>query len=282
MNKKVSIIYHNDLDGKASAAIVYNHENNSGVSITLFPMQYGDNIEEAKFYDSDIIYILDFSFNPKYMESLLKIKDKIIWIDHHKSLLDGRYENVIKKFKGIINTQYCGAYLTWQYLCRNAKIPIAIQYIDDWDCRKQNSNKTLLFKYGSDAIDLFPSNDNWKLLLFNWKNFGHIVFDYGEIILSYVKNINQEKLKQNGFECYYDNIKCFALNGDTSSSIFDNYRKKYDICILFYFTGKIWTIKMFSDKIDVSQIASKYHGGGHTGAAGFISNYLPTFLKLCK
>jgi nanoRNase/pAp phosphatase (c-di-AMP/oligoRNAs hydrolase) len=43
----------------------------------------------------------------------------------------------------------------------------------------------------------------------------------------------------------------------------------------FSFDGDEWIISLYSRNIDVSEIAKKYGGGGHKGAAGFHCKDLP-------
>ena len=45
----------------------------------------------------------------------------------------------------------------------------------------------------------------------------------------------------------------------------------YDILIGFSYDGEKWTYSLRSEKADCSELASKYGGGGHKGAAGFNS-----------
>ena len=61
------------------------------------------------------------------------------------------------------------------------------------------------------------------------------------------------------------------------SEAFGDRMKNYDICLSFAYLGDSWTVGLYSDDkgIDVGKIAVKYGGGGHKGAAGFVSNNLP-------
>ena len=58
----------------------------------------------------------------------------------------------------------------------------------------------------------------------------------------------------------------------SSESFKDIYtEEKYDLMIAFLFNGKIWTISLYSTKIEIdcSVLAKSMGGGGHKGAAGF-------------
>jgi nanoRNase/pAp phosphatase (c-di-AMP/oligoRNAs hydrolase) len=47
----------------------------------------------------------------------------------------------------------------------------------------------------------------------------------------------------------------------------------------FVFDGEQYTVSLYSKTVDVSEIAKKYGGGGHKGAAGFQCKKLP-FMKM--
>lgn len=49
---------------------------------------------------------------------------------------------------------------------------------------------------------------------------------------------------------------------------------EYDLLIGFSFDGYRWSYSLRSEKVDCSQIAKKFGGGGHRGAAGFSTTIL--------
>ena len=82
---------------------------------------------------------------------------------------------------------------------------------------------------------------------------------------------------------HLEGYKAFALNlGLCNSEYFKSVDNgTYDLLIPFSFDGDEWIISLYSRNIDVSEIAKKYGGGGHKGAAGFHCKELP-FCKLQK
>ena len=50
--------------------------------------------------------------------------------------------------------------------------------------------------------------------------------------------------------------------------------EEYDMFIGFSYNGKSWNYSLRSTKVDCSQIAMKYGGGGHKGASGFSTDEL--------
>ena len=55
---------------------------------------------------------------------------------------------------------------------------------------------------------------------------------------------------------------------------FNPNEEEYDMFIGFSYNGKGWNYSLRSTKVDCSQIAMKYGGGGHKGASGFNADKL--------
>ena len=74
----------------------------------------------------------------------------------------------------------------------------------------------------------------------------------------------------------FEGYKCFAMNLAMISS--DHFKsvneEEYDMFIGFSYNGKSWNYSLRSTKVDCSQIAMKYGGGGHKGASGFSTDEL--------
>jgi nanoRNase/pAp phosphatase (c-di-AMP/oligoRNAs hydrolase) len=79
-----------------------------------------------------------------------------------------------------------------------------------------------------------------------------------------------------GYETEFEGMKCWAINrGRISSDRLGDRISKYDALLPYLHDGKQFTVSMYSQKVDVSEIAKKYGGGGHKGASGFQCNALP-------
>lgn len=63
----------------------------------------------------------------------------------------------------------------------------------------------------------------------------------------------------------------------------DYHKDGYDGCACFHFNGTHWCFSLYNDngKVDCSQIAKRYGGGGHKGAAGMIVD-LETFKSIVQ
>lgn len=102
---KILIIHHNDRDGYASAAIVYNAIANDHANIELSEQNYtkscNDILNVSDAYTYEKIYIVDYSISTDEDATWLININKntnVCWIDHHESSID-----MEKKYPEILN-----------------------------------------------------------------------------------------------------------------------------------------------------------------------------------
>ena len=95
-------------------------------------------------------------------------------------------------------------------------------------------------------------------------------------INAYRTNYYARKLNKYGFETVFEGHRCLAINQKDNSEIFADKRTMYPLCVIFQTDGKRWYYTVYSSDphIDCSLIAARYGGGGHKGAAGFVTKEL--------
>jgi len=257
----MKIFYHNDLDGRCAGAIVNLFFKNDPDQIEFIELDYKDKVPVERILVNERVIIVDFSFKPEVMEKVLEITDEIVWIDHHKTAFEYKYS---------------GCELAWIFYYPNIVIPRAIQLIGDRD--------KWAWKFGKETaevnqgIKLYPHQPMdiiWDALLKPDASLLKIRVA-GEICIKYRDQFCCDYADSYGFETEYEGYRCFAMGLYMfGSEAFGDRMDKYDICLSFVFDGKRWTVGLYSKTIDVSQIAKKNGGGGHTGAAGFVCDDLP-------
>jgi hypothetical protein len=99
-----------------------------------------------------------------------------------------------------------------------------------------------------------------------------------------VPNVDLETLKN--AQGTYLPYKFICINKERFNPInfgIDYHKDGYDGCACFHFDGKVWKFSLYNDnsKVDCSQIAKQYGGGGHFSASGFILNQ-EQFNKYCE
>jgi len=280
MEKKVVVFYHSgDLDGDASAAILYRHLKEQ--SVILIGVEYGASIDEiALTKDADIVYVVDFTFEPFDRMIELSKATNLIWIDHHKSSVEAVKRNENISFKGsLVENTKSAAYLSWEYFNPNLEVPYAIKQISLFDTWYHNNNEEILNFYdGLEATcKMNPLDDIWNRLFKNRddRELENKIIDKGKIIRDYNILKHKEYASEHAFETEFEGYKAIVLNIGIPGSIKFNSvwdGSKYDIMIGFSRRkNHIWKISLYSDKkhIDCSAICKKYGGGGHKSAAGF-------------
>jgi oligoribonuclease NrnB/cAMP/cGMP phosphodiesterase (DHH superfamily) len=287
-------LYHIDEDGRASAFWVRKLARHyDGYEQELIPINYGMEFPFESIQKDEQIYIVDYSIMPKEMERLLEITKDITWLDHHASAIK-RYENFdCSRIKGLRYDGIAGCMLTYCYLkhmtdggvgevkefdiSMTKDAPMFTKYIADFDVWKFEYTSTKAFEMGLQLLDLDPSkHSSFDRMLANNGNMEHDIIENGRILLQYRDNWSKEYCKHKGFEVEFEGYKCFAINLAMVTS--DNFNSvdqdKYDIFIGFSFDGTSWSYSLRSTKVNVFEIAMKYGGGGHPGAAGFNTDEL--------
>lgn len=268
--------YHNDADGRCAGAIVYKYYEtckDDKYGYKYIEVDYATTIDTDQIQLNETIVIVDFSFKPEVMEEVLKVTRNIVWIDHHKTAFEYKYS---QELNGIRNVNYSGCELAWKYFFPKKPIPRGVELIGDRDKWAWRLDATAKFNEGLKLHPHQPQDLIWDKILKDDSETLSLLCGTGETCLRYRNMICEDYCNKYGFELEFKGYKCFAagihmFGSETFGERFD----KYDICISFEFNGKNWIISLYSKEIDVSEIAKKYGGGGHTKASGFTSKKLP-------
>ncbi len=268
--------YHkSDLDGHCSGQLILNKY----PECEMIGVDYKDSIYNFKINKGETIFIVDFRFPIEEMFELNKIAN-VYWIDHHKSSID-EADSVGFTASGdqLLEIGKAGCELVYEYL--HDKIPEkdSVVYLlgryDVWD--NSSSENILPFQYGMRQTDTFPGSKIWDVV-FNTDITNEII-STGKTIIYYENYQNKIYAKSMSYEAMFEGYRAIVVNKPMSNSqVFDSIYdpNKHDIMIVFGYKKPDFKYSIFCNKpeIDVSIIAKKYGGGGHTGASGFYSKDL--------
>jgi oligoribonuclease NrnB/cAMP/cGMP phosphodiesterase (DHH superfamily) len=290
----MKVFYHSDNDGKCAGFWVKELATPDEKYDTEFiKMDYNIDFPFETIKPNETVYIVDYSISTEEMDKLFNITTNIIWIDHHKSAIE-RYENYDKEIKGLRYDGIAGCMLTYCYLKHmtdrgNGEVksfssemtedaPEFTKLIADYDVWTfEYGDKTRAFEKGFTLFLHEPEDEIWDDLLTESDLFNNTtltlsnIISSGKTIIEYRKNMMRDYCEKKGFEAVLDGNKCFAVNMammGTDDFIIPNV-EDYDILISFSFDGMNWNYSLRSTKIDCAELAMKYGGGGHKGAAGF-------------
>jgi oligoribonuclease NrnB/cAMP/cGMP phosphodiesterase (DHH superfamily) len=269
--------YHNDLDGHCAGAIVYKYTKGEPFR-EFIEMDYHKPFPFDQIQKGEKVFIVDFSLpTPEDFIKLLDITEYVWWIDHHKSALE-KHASVESRLMGMRSMDQAGCELTYLTFYGIDPIPEVVKLIGDYDVWAfKYGSRTRNFQSGARLYNTKPDSGIWDI----WLDIEYVPVDEieaGGIIEEYKSNFYKEYLEVWSFPVVFEGYKALCCNmGSTGSLLFESQANKYDIVIPCVFTGSVWKVSLFSSNpdIDCSELAKKYGGGGHKGAAGFYVEDLP-------
>lgn len=276
-------IYHNDLDGRCSAAIVgkMHRERELEGSLEFISVDYKDT-DNVRFMDTlyaaiedEIVAIVDFSFKPDIMAKIRELASSIIWIDHHVTAKDYPYQD-LPGLRCFENKKYAGCELTWMHFYPLNDPPEVVRMIGDYDKWALLIPESKPFHEVMKTVNTSPDLPIWDQLFCMDQNVKENMVKSGRLIMRYRDNYCRGLCNSFGYETMLDGVEAYACNQAMfGSGGFGEKFDQYPICIAFIYDGFRFTVSLYSATVDVGVIAKKYNGGGHKGAAGFICMQLP-------
>lgn len=279
-------IYHNDMDGRCAGALIahfvghHNPDDFIEVSYKEFPIDHISKFET--------VYIVDYSFTPTtahYLKKLIEdMQCYVIWIDHHTSsinLADNPEFTWVKCIPGVRDEHLSGAGLVWAYFTSQnysdpEQLPLFVQLVDDYDRWVYRlGDTTNYFKLGLETRKFDALDYVWKELRTSPESI-HNIIGVGRIIKQYIDKDNAVYLNSYGYESIIDDTPCYVVNKRTNSWIFGDKINEYPIVAIWVFDGVRYQYSLYSvdESVNCAEIAERYGGGGHKGAAGFQSDEL--------
>lgn len=282
---KVCLYHGADLDGISSAAIIkYKYP-----ETCLYPMDYDVPFDlDSVIEEGDDIYIVDFTLSPFSKMVELSKKYNLIWIDHHDTSIRDHEEYVRsggEPIEGIRSTDKAACELTWEYIFPETRTPYSIWLLGRYDVWDQQSSESITpFQYGMLLGYQSPNSRMFWDNVFTANRDGSFIqnmISSGKTIIKYREKLNKALCKGQSFKSELEGHSCVCINRALcGSSVFDSVWNpdEYDMMLVFYICNRgLWNVSLYTDKegVHVGNIAKKYGGGGHEGAAGFSCKILP-------
>ena len=258
------------------------------------------------------IYILDlpvdrvfgFRFEDSVTAKVIAegLKDRIIWIDHHKSSIE-THNPSIPGYR-IDGVAACRLAWQWFYLhvergtsmsCmptleefveRGIREPWAVRLAGEYDIWDKRDPNAELFQHGLRSEELYPVT--WDALLScEMEDEATVVrlLNQGRALQFARANEYRDVITQQGFDVRFEGLTFLACNShelDIRSHLFEaGIQPHHDALLGFTFNGKSkdWRVSMYhapgKEHHDLSVIAKANGGGGHRGACGFRAAKLP-------
>jgi len=280
----VALTHGRDLDGIASAAIIYRFSKIRNYKCKLYfsePYNLSENLEKILLYEKvfDELVIADIGLNREISSVIIsllrRVKERnvlIKWFDHH--IWDDDLVESIRKIVDLlkVDSRFCAAELVQiNLLPRDSiarRIALLARDMDFWLKKDELSVKiSKIIRSGNvsknEIIEKLSEGIFWD------KGFQEI---YDKLSV-FEKEIIEKALKNT--ETYYiKKLKVAFVKGKAPAGLIADTlaEKNYDIIVVISPTGKI-SLRRGKESINLVPIAKKLGGGGHPYAAGAMLNY---------
>ena len=198
---------------------------------------------------------------------------EVIWIDHHKTAIEALAD--LSDLPGVRDLDEAACVLTWQFFFPDQAIPVAVRYIGDRDVWRFAYEQTAAFGEALFQEHTQPSNDAlWTPLLDGDAETVRRLIERGEILHRARMKQVKRLVRRDAFEVLWEGHRTLVINSRGSGELGHAMcQEGYEVAYCYvdrYHNGRVLTkIALFSEAIDVAEIASRFGGGGHPGAAGF-------------
>ena len=278
----IKCFYHSaDFDGICSAAIV----KRKYPEADLYPIDYGQDFPWGDIRHDDTVIMVDFCLSPfDRMIKLQKLCEEFIWIDHHETALNHKKD---RSFSGVQVRDFMAACeLTWEYFFPSEPIPTAVKYLGRYDVWDTGDIAYMHYQYGirSGYLIRNPTSVLWRYLLDETdmgKGMNRKFLEIGRYIYDYVRVEAERYAARYAISVKFLHYNAITLNrGNVNSTVFNSvYNSDRHHLMIAYckLPSRLWSVSLYTthDHVHCGEIASRYGGGGHKGAAGFQCRDLP-------
>ncbi|MCZ7564467.1 MAG: hypothetical protein M5U08_12420 [Burkholderiales bacterium] len=266
MNKEPLVVYHDCCDdGFCAAWVAWKR---FGRKADFLPSFYGAPAPDVS---SRTIYVLDFSFTREEMKRLIATGNRVILLDHHKSALQelGPDQDEFGRpgvdFQFEFDMDRSGAMMAWDHFYPGTDAPMLVRYVEDRDLWRRRLPNVDEFTMG---LRSFPrSFDLWNRI-----EPEKLIAD-GTPILRFVRR-HVEQLCDHAYSWRIDRHVVPTANSPQAFAVDVAAKLSEDAPFgaAYYDTldQRVFSLRSYGpDRVDVSEIARRYGGGGHIHAAGF-------------
>ncbi len=278
-----SVYYQNSIDGRCAAAIA----GQALHTCYMLPTNFGYQPNFSKLRFGEKLYLLGVLWDSNAMLECIR-NYKFVYIDHHES---SKKDYKYVKMHGsncIQDTAVSTSVLTWKYFFPDDPVPKAVQLISDYTLGNFNDPGTVEFMEGLNTVHTYPNDDIWPNLFKATDDLPiKLIQERGKEIIEYNNNLNSRILRQGVYETELLGYKCLAINYRSfSHQFFKEYTdqmpdqgKSIDLFLMYSFRGfdGQYKVTVFSnnDKLNLTEILPKVHGGGQAKVGAFSCEDLP-------
>jgi oligoribonuclease NrnB/cAMP/cGMP phosphodiesterase (DHH superfamily) len=275
------VIYHHPCpDGSGAALAAYKYFKEKEKIIKFI----GANYNKVKLREEDIInknvLLCDFSYKKPILLDIISKAKNLLIIDHHKSAQED-LKDIPDKYK-IFDMSHSGAHLVFKYFFPNEKIPLLINYIEDFDIftkKLEHINKYSAWITSFDinylVLEKYLDDD---LFLNTLITEGTALEQKDLYLISKLANYSSCKFQRVNNKLFF----IIYLNSNISKSELGNQvlsKFQYaDFSAIYnindYENSTVFSLRSSNINHDCSEVAVALGGGGHRNASSVSVNYV--------
>lgn len=243
----------------------------------IIPVSYSGTVPDLA-VDDDVI-IVDFSYSPETMRKIAESVRSLLWIDHHETAAP--VQDVLRGLpscKFVFDLSASGAMLCAKYLNEtDERILQLVAYVNDRDLWRHELPDTHEVSAGLRMVPTTFQAWNEAVadpnMLHNLKTTGAAVLRYKRQLVD-MHELRAHDMKIDGVACRGAVCSC----GDIISEVGERLALLTGVGVCYtLLPGGHWLFSLRSRDIGngvvkVNDIAKKFGGGGHPGAAGFTAD----------
>ena len=268
MTNKTLCIYHGGCDDGFGSAYLVNHFLGGEVDLHYGVYQ----TEPPDCTDRDVL-IVDFSYKRDVMEQIADQARSVTVLDHHKSAeIELRDLLADQTIRGEFDMERSGVAMTWDWFCSTPEaLPWLFVYIQDRDLwRKQMPNCDEIIM----ALRSYPQDLHvWRDILDAGPD---ALLAEGRAIHRYYRTVVDD-LKRNVVRGLIGGVDVPVVNSpyhfasELAGELAED--APFAACYWDHAHGTTYSLRSRDGGMDVSNVATRYGGGGHRNAAGFKTKY---------
>lgn len=265
---RIYVLYHaNCFDGTGAKYAAWRY---FAEDATYIPVQYGKPFPFEVIIDKrSAVYILDFSYSRKELETLNDKLGLLKVIDHHKTAQEALTDLPYAQF----DMEKSGAVMAWEYFHPREEVPSLLRYIQDGDLWQ--------FKYpGTEriraALPLLEGDMNaWHKCTYPvdmqaLMAQGSTILQANQIKIDGVVKNNVKVVNYKGYRAGVYNTT--VLTSEIGNAVYADQHLKCDLSMSYFFDKDGVPIVSFRSENpngpDVGAMAAELGGGGHKHASG--------------
>ena len=265
--KKPLCIYHGNCADGFGAAWVF--ETQADREFDFHAGVYQDAPPECAGRD---VYLVDFSYKRPVVEEIMKVANRVVLIDHHKTALDDLQPLIdLGHIESLCSLNHSGAVLAWMWFNGNTdRMPPLIAHIEDRDLwrfalpgtREIQAN---VFSY---PYNFAVWSSLMELPLSDLINGGEAIERKHHKDIAELVKVCRREMIIGGIVVPVVSLP-YTLSSDAGHLMASEHTSKIGVCYWDTPTGRVFSLRSTDDGPDVSDIAKLYGGGGHAHASGF-------------